>query len=184
MASLFIWWGLIGREFFKLVDWPWLQVIQAGFWLLIGIDLLVIVFTDLFYGVIPDVCVWFGGGLGISYRLLLWSQGVMQSGDLMKTFLAAGGAWLFFYGLYWLTRKQGMGLGDVYLAPVLGLVLGWPRVVIGLMLAFVLGAGVGVGLMLLGKKKLKSSLPFAPFMVGGSFLALVWGYQWWQLLVS
>ncbi len=184
VGLLFVWWGLIGREFFKLVEVPGFNLIQPLFWLVIGLILLVVVFTDLFYGVIPDCCVWLGGILTVFYRILLWKRGIMATHDVILSGLAGLGAWLFFYGLYRLTKKKGLGLGDVYLAPLLGLLLGWPRILIGLMLAFILGAIVGLSLMVKAKKTLKSSLPFGPFMVGGSFLALVWGMKIWLWLVS
>ncbi len=184
VGSLFVWWGLVGREFFRLVEVPGIRIIQPLFWLAIGLILAVVVLVDWFYGVIPDWCIWLGGILTIGYRGLLWWQGIMRFEDVVHTLMAAVGAWMFFYFLYRLTNKRGMGLGDVYLAPVLGLILGWPRVLIGLMMAFILGAVAGIFLMIFGGKNLKSTLPFGPFMVAGSFLALVWGMQWWQWLVT
>ncbi len=184
MGVLFVWWGMIGSEFFKLVDIPSMKVIQPLFWLVIGMILGIIVFTDLFYGVIFDCCIWVSGGLIFMYRSLLVFMGVMQPLDMIKSIEAAIGTWLFFYGLYRLTKRKGMGLGDVYLAPVLGLLLGWPRILIAMMLAFILGAVVGLSLVILKGKSLKSSLPFGPFMIIGSLLALIWGMELWRLLIS
>ncbi len=184
MGSLFVWWGFMGKEFFRLTNVPWLSWIQPLFWLLMGIILGIVLFTDLFYGVIPDITIWLGGGLVLGYRWLLWSKGVMMSVDWWASLGAGVGNWLFFYSLYRLTKRKGMGLGDVYLAPILGLLLGWPRVLIGMMAAFILGAIVGILLMVFGNKKLKSSLPFGPFMILGSLIALLWGSQLWSLLVT
>ena len=91
--------------------------------------------------------------------------------------LAALAAAAFFLFLVLVTRGRGMGLGDVKLSLLMGLVLGWPNILIALFLAFGLGALVGVSLILLGKKTLKSQIPFGPFLVAGALAALFWGQQ-------
>ena len=68
-----------------------------------------------------------------------------------------------------------MGFGDVKLAVLLGLILGLPNILAALFLAFFFGAIIGVSLMLLNQKGLKSELPFAPFLILGTFMALFWG---------
>ena len=57
----------------------------------------------------------------------------------------------------------------------MGLFLGFPNVFLALFLAFSLGAIIGIGLIISGKKKLKSKIPFGPFLVTGTFLALFFG---------
>ena len=68
-----------------------------------------------------------------------------------------------------------MGTGDIWLAFLMGLVLGWPNILVALMLAFFIGAIIGVGLILAKRKNLKSEVPFGPFLITGAFLALFWG---------
>ena len=65
-----------------------------------------------------------------------------------------------------------MGMGDAYLVILLGLILGWPKILLGLFLAFAIGAVYGIILIALKKKQMKSQLPFAPFLIVGTFLAL------------
>jgi leader peptidase (prepilin peptidase)/N-methyltransferase len=88
----------------------------------------------------------------------------------------AGAAALFaFYFVVTFIYPAGMGFGDVKLAGVLGLYLGWlgwGTLVVGAFLGFVLGAVVGVGLMLLGDAGRKTKIPFGPFMLLGAFLAI------------
>jgi leader peptidase (prepilin peptidase)/N-methyltransferase len=48
---------------------------------------------------------------------------------------------------------------------------------VGLFSAFLIGAIIGLGLIILGKKSLKSQVPFGPFLVGGTFIALFWGRE-------
>lgn len=71
----------------------------------------------------------------------------------------------------------GFGGGDVQLAPLIGLLLGWfsvGHVVVGTMAAFVLGGLGAVALLLTGRAGRKSAMAFGPFMCAGVFVALAW----------
>ena len=75
-----------------------------------------------------------------------------------------------------------MGLGDVKLAFLLGLLLGYPGIIVGLYAAFLTGAGVGVILMIAKRKTWKSRVAFGPFLILGAVITLVWKTQilaWW-----
>ena len=76
-----------------------------------------------------------------------------------------------------------MGFGDVKLAFLIGLFLGFPKILVALFLAFFIGALIGIGLILTKKKTLKSEVPFGPFLVAGTFLALFFGEKliFWYL---
>jgi leader peptidase (prepilin peptidase)/N-methyltransferase len=93
---------------------------------------------------------------------------------------AAAGALLWggvLVGLHVLSRGEGMGLGDVKLAPVLGAVLGWFAVsaaATGLLLAFLLGGGWALGCMLTGRSR-RAAIAFGPFLIAGWALELVMG---------
>jgi leader peptidase (prepilin peptidase) / N-methyltransferase len=87
------------------------------------------------------------------------------------------GLWLFYFALI-LAYPAGMGFGDVKLAGVLGLYLGWfgwQYALIGTFLAFLVGAVVGVALMASGRATRKTAIPFGPYMLIGAFLALAAG---------
>ena len=68
-----------------------------------------------------------------------------------------------------------MGLGDVKLVFLMGLLLGFPNILGALFLSFFFGAIIGIGLILTKKKTLKSELPFGPFLITSTFIALFWG---------
>jgi leader peptidase (prepilin peptidase)/N-methyltransferase len=83
-----------------------------------------------------------------------------------------------FYFLLVLVYPSGMGFGDVKLAGVLGLYLGylgWAEVIAGGFLGFLFGGIVGGGLMMLRKAGRKSQIPFGPFMLAGALVAIVAG---------
>ncbi len=83
-------------------------------------------------------------------------------------------------GAIYLGSRGGLGEGDVRLAPLLGLYLGWlnPAIVpVGLFYGFVLGAVVGVAMMAAGKAGRRTALPFGPFLAAGTVVAVFAG-QW------
>lgn len=80
-----------------------------------------------------------------------------------------------FYFLLMIIYPSGMGFGDVKLAGVLGLYLGWfgwQHAIVGTFLAFLIGGLVGVLLMLLGRAGRKTLIPFGPYMIIGAWVAL------------
>jgi leader peptidase (prepilin peptidase)/N-methyltransferase len=80
------------------------------------------------------------------------------------------------YMVLFLINPAGMGFGDVKLAPTLGLALGWygwPALVQGTLAAFLLGALAGLALLLTGRAHRKTPIPFGPFMLAGSAVALL-----------
>jgi prepilin signal peptidase PulO-like enzyme (type II secretory pathway) len=79
---------------------------------------------------------------------------------------------VFFGVIILLTKGKGMGMGDMKLAFLMGLVLG-EKLLIALYLAFVVGALVGIILMILKKKKLNSMVPFGPFLVAATLLLMI-----------
>lgn len=89
--------------------------------------------------------------------------------------LGGAGLWGFF-ALLELIYPAGLGFGDVKLAGLLGLTLGWyglAHLVVGLFGAFVLGGLTSLGLMAARRAGRKTAIPFGPFLVGGWFVALL-----------
>ncbi len=98
--------------------------------------------------------------------------------DLVRAGLGFVVAYGAYYALWWI-YPRGLGFGDVRLAGLLGLVLGylgWAELSVGLYAGFLLG-GVGGGLLALLRVVERRALPFGPFMVLGALLGVVWG-QW------
>lgn len=97
--------------------------------------------------------------------------------------VASTAVWGAVYGGVWLaTAGRGMGLGDVALAPLLGLTLGWlgwgPSLV-GLLGGFLLGAVAGVALMMVSGAHRRSRVPHGPFMLAGAAVGLFAGEPLW-----
>lgn len=111
--------------------------------------------------------------------VLLGVGAVVEGTPTVMIGAVLGGMALYaFYFVLVLVYPAGMGFGDVKLAGVLGLYLGflgWGSVIIGGFLGFALGGLVGGGLMLARRAGRKSMIPFGPFMLAGAFLAVFWG---------
>ncbi|UKA51990.1 A24 family peptidase [Arthrobacter sp. FW305-123] len=89
----------------------------------------------------------------------------------------AGGAvlWVFYFVLR-LIHPPGMGFGDVKLAGVLGLYLGylgWGHVFAGTFAAFLLGGLWSLGILIARRGTLRSAIPFGPFMLAGAAAVMV-----------
>jgi leader peptidase (prepilin peptidase)/N-methyltransferase len=85
--------------------------------------------------------------------------------------------WLFYRVLHAI-RPDGMGYGDVRLAGVLGLYLGWfgwGQAFFGTFAASLLGGAVGIALMVAGRAGRKTAIPYGPYMIVGAWLGLTVG---------
>ncbi len=159
---------------------------------------------DLKHGVIPDKLVFPGIAVVLGYRLfgVVWGVwGLYQNlkNDvgglgpyLLQTNFFKTHAWLefrpllmtllgslvlysFFFILHSLFKGRAMGGGDVKLAFLVGLIAGWPNMIVAVFASFLTGALVSVILMALGKTKFGETVPFGPFLVVGTYTALLSG---------
>ncbi len=178
-GSLFVWWYFVGFLFFKLTQSP-LVVLQPLFWLLVGVFFLIILVADLRYYLIPDYAVVPLFVLTCFYRLYLVLSGVMQLQDLLSAVIATVLLSGFFFALWFFTKGKGFGFGDVKFAIPLGLLLGWPKLLVGVFFAFILGGFVGIILLVSKKKYFGQVLPFGPFLIAGAVIALIYGETIWS----
>jgi leader peptidase (prepilin peptidase)/N-methyltransferase len=116
---------------------------------------------------------------------VLLGAGGLAAGDLPVTrALLSAGIWLAVYGVLWFgTGGRGMGLGDVKLAGLLALPLGWlgwgPSL-LGLFAGFAVGAVVGIGLLASGRVTRGSRVAHGPFLLVGAVVGLFAGAPAWQ----
>lgn len=141
----------------------WLEFVGGAVFALI---LLAIFFIDLEHQIVPNALSYPGIILGLTLAIL---QG--RFGDAL---FAAAGAGAFFL-LIAIVSRGGMGGGDIKLAAMMGAFLGWPRVAVGLLFAFVLGAAAGLLLIALKRRSRKDPIPFGPALALGGVIALLWG---------
>ena len=132
--------------------------------------LLIVTFIDLDHQIIPDTITVPGIVAGLVASFFLTPIGVLNA--LIGTFLGGG---LFF--LVAMLSRGGMGGGDIKLIAMIGAFLGWQAVLVTIFLSALLGACVGLSLILLKKKGRKDPVPFGPFLAMGGIIAMVWGTE-------
>ncbi len=147
----------------------WAAVAALGLiWTLIALS-----FIDLDTQLLPD---------GITLPLLwlgllfnLW--GVFA--NLQSAVIGAMAGYLSLWAVYWLfklaTGKEGMGYGDFKLLAALGAWLGWQMLPVIVLLSSMIGAIVGIVLILLAKHGRNVPIPFGPYLAGAGIVALFWG---------
>jgi len=147
---------------------------QLPVWAYIASLFLVVIFVyDLKHYLILDKVIYSAIVLALLVNLKLLASGQFAAfGYFIFSALGAAG---FFFAIVLMSRGKWMGVGDIKLAFFMGLVLGWPNILVALFLAFISGAIMGLGLISLKKKTLKSEVPFGPFLVIGTLAAMFWG---------
>ena len=132
--------------------------------------LVVISFIDLDHQIIPDVISLPGIPAGFLCSFLVpW----ISWQDSLLGILFGGGSLLAIALIYeLLTKKEGMGFGDVKLLAMLGAFLGWPAVFPIIFIGSVAGSLVGIPLMFLHGADGKFALPFGPFLSLGALIYL------------
>lgn len=143
----------------------------------VGVALVVI---DLDHHRLPDAIVL--PSYPVLVALLALAGALSGTFPAARTTLSAG-LWLAVYGLIRVaTAGRGMGLGDVKLAGLLGLLLGWlgwgPSV-LGLLAGFVVGGVIGLALLATGRVGRGAGIAHGPFMLAGAGLAVIAGEPVW-----
>lgn len=82
---------------------------------------------------------------------------------------------LIFILIIIVTKGKGMGWGDVKFVFFMGLILGFPNIIVAIFLAFLSGAIISLLLIAINKKHFGQTIPFGPFLSLGTFLALLYG---------
>ena len=144
------------------------NLLNTGYLLLTTSFLIIIFVYDLKHYIIPDKVIF--PAILTSFLFLFTTNSL-----LLNTVLSAFGASFFFLLIYLISQGQWLGFGDVKLSFLMGLHLGFPNILVALFSAFFTGAIIGLILIAQSKKTLKSRVPFGPFLVFGTFLAMFYG---------
>lgn len=152
-AFVFVfWWGSYNLTIEVVRDW-----------------LLVFIFTfifiyDLRYQLIPDrVTIPAIILLLAAYLFFGWNT----PGDILIGILLGGG---FFLAQFAISKGRWIGGGDIRLGVLMGVVLGWPEVVLSLFFAYIIGALVSIGLIIFKNKTFASKTPFGTYLVIGALV--------------
>lgn len=125
---------------------------------------------------------------------LLWLGLLLNSAGLFTDLSSAvwGAAagylslWLVFWAFKLLTGKEGMGYGDFKLLAALGAWMGWQMLPLIIILSSLVGAVVGILLMVTAGRDSSKPIPFGPFLAAAGWIAMLWGEtlvnQYWKFL--
>ncbi|MFQ6091417.1 MAG: prepilin peptidase, partial [bacterium] len=152
--------------------------LQFLIYCLLVAGLLVVALIDLDRYIIPDritvpgivvglFCSPFNASLGFGGRGIVASAIGLLIGGVLFFLIALFGRAVF--------RKESMGGGDIKLAAMLGAFLGWKGALLSFFLAFLIGAVVGGGVLLVSSKRSSTRLPFGPFLALGATGYILFG---------
>lgn len=143
-----------------------------------SIFILIAVYDSKHYIILDKVLLFFG------ILAIAWN---IYEGVLFQGLFSGLGVMAFFAIQYFLSQGRWIGFGDVKLGFVFGNILLWPGSLVGLFLAYVLGAVLGIALILTGKKHLTSHLPMGTFLSIGAIITMLYGQQiasWYLKLIG
>jgi leader peptidase (prepilin peptidase)/N-methyltransferase len=149
--------------------WSW----QAGAALLLTWALIALSMIDFDHQLLPDSItlpfLWLG--------LLLSLFPVFADARTAIIGALAGylSLWLLFHAFRLLTGKEGMGYGDFKLLAMLGAWMGWQALPVVILLSSVVGAVVGIGLILFLGRDRQLPIPFGPYLAAAGWITLLWG---------
>lgn len=143
--------------------------------------LVVVTFIDLEHQIIPDVIslpgipLFAAAGMGIM-GLSVWDS-------LLGILLGGGVLWVVAAGYEFLKKQEGMGGGDIKLLAMIGGFLGWKSLLFVILASSLLGAVVGISVILYKKGDLKYAIPFGPFLSAAAVLYLFYGEAFMRVFI-
>lgn len=159
------------------------------YWLII-FGLVLGTFIDFDHFILPDR-VTIGGmisGVLISmwvpsmHGAATWQGGLMQS--LIGLSIGFGSLWLVSRAGKAIFKQDAMGFGDVKLLGAVGAYLGWEAVFFTILISSLVGAVVGVALVLIKGRDWQSRIPYGPYLSLAAVIWILWGHVWWQLYLA
>lgn len=178
--------SMSGILFVVLGVWAWQTgvSISSPLFLIYGAVTYILLFVfmyDVLYREIPDIATLYPAAILFIITLVFGWQS--WSSMLLGIVIAAG----FFWLQYAVSGGRWIGGGDVRLGVLMGVVLGYPRVIAALMIAYVVGALVSLMLVALKKKHMASETPFGTYLALATFVMMLWGEQiigWYIRMIS
>lgn len=158
-----------------LVAWRFGYSVALIFGLLLTWSLIALSFIDIDHQLLPDSITLPGIWLGLFLSLFAVFL------DMQSSIIGAIAGYLSLWSVYQLfkllTGKEGMGYGDFKLLAMLGAWLGWQALPAIILLSSLVGALIGIALILFRQHNPQKPIPFGPYLAAAGWLTLVWGDQ-------
>jgi leader peptidase (prepilin peptidase) / N-methyltransferase len=143
--------------------------------------LIVITFIDFDHQIIPDVISL--PGIPVFFLLAVFVMGIGFLDSLLGLLVGGGSLYVIAVGYELLTKREGMGGGDIKLLAMIGAFLGWKSLFFVVFMSSILGAAVGIVLILIKGKDMKYAVPFGPFLSIAAVLYLFAGRELTHLML-
>lgn len=147
------------------------------FYYLVTVYILWIIFVwDLKYMIIPNFLVVIGLSMTLIFEIYRWASlfGFDPSGFFLEKISGGLLVGLFFGSIFYFSKGKWIGGGDVKIGFWLGLIVGLKMVYFLLLFAYVAGAVVAIFLLIFFKKKMKSQIPFGPFLIASTYIIMLY----------
>ena len=165
-----------------IVAWHFGYTPQTAFALVLTWSLIALSFIDIDHQLLPD---------SISLPLLWLGLFLSLSGfftDSHSSIIGAIAGYLVLWTVYHLfklaTGKEGMGYGDFKLLALLGAWLGWQYLPAIVLLSSLVGAIIGITMIIAANKDRNVPIPFGPYLAAAGWIALIWGHDINQLYLT
>jgi leader peptidase (prepilin peptidase)/N-methyltransferase len=165
----------VTAAFSLLLFWKFGITMQYLFSFIFVAALIVITFIDLDHQIIPDVI----SLPGIPFFCIgaVFFMGLTVWESLLGILIGGGCLFAIAFGYEVITKREGMGGGDIKLLAMLGAFLGWKSLFFILFVSSLLGAVIGITLMLLKGENMKYAVPFGPFLSVAAIAYLFVGFD-------
>ncbi|MEZ4525452.1 MAG: prepilin peptidase [Desulfobacterales bacterium] len=130
--------------------------------------LLVITFIDMDHRIIPDVISL--PGIPLFFLASFAVPSLTYKDSLLGIILGGGSLYMVALSYLLLTKREGMGGGDIKLLAMMGGLLGWQGVLFTIFVSSAIGTVIGTAIMLARHKNMKLALPFGPFLALGAVI--------------
>ncbi len=158
---------------FAFLYWKFGLGLELGISFVYASLLIVIFVIDLENQLVLDKVIYLAMVLALAFSFFWPGLGVVSS-------LEGGALGLAAMALPFIIYRRGMGVGDVKLGALVGLMTGFPLVIVAILLSWIGGGLVAAILLALKIKELKDPIPSATFLATSAMVTLLWGQAIWQ----
>ena len=166
---------LVGSYLFWPHSFSGLGMVLFGFWVVFITGLVALAVYDIHWMLLPNKIIYplLVVGLAQAITIVIWEGGIDSIIGTALSVLIGGG---IFYVLFLISQGRWIGGGDIKLGALIGLILGKPE--LSLLMIFVsslLGSLVALPLLLTGRAKRSTKLPFGPFLIAACIVVYIFG---------
>jgi leader peptidase (prepilin peptidase) / N-methyltransferase len=164
--------GLMFAATAWVLPWPWQALAGIG----LTAALVALTFIDIDEQLLPDSITLPLLWAGLLFNLAAGEHAFVRIEDAVVGAIAGYlSLWLVYQGFKLATGREGMGYGDFKLLAALGAWLGWQMLPLVILLSAVVGAVIGIAMILLMGRDRQVPIPFGPYLAAAGWIAMAWG---------